>query len=158
MPKIKNNLHERVRTRKEADSARKEGLRLLKVSGVSVYKTKEEWENETDTERYAWARKARRKLLSRGPSFRMTPSPLEEEEKKIGVMRAMVSMVTKVRWQIKEKKCGPWVTPTHKWEDALGIKRGIVKAKKKIQPKTLEGWEERLKEEKKKGVACTWNR
>ena len=144
MPKIKNNLHERVRTRKEADSARKEGLRLLKVSGVSVYKTKEEWENETDTERYAWARKARRKLLSRGPSFRMTPSPLEEEEKKIGVMRAMVSMVTKVRWQIKEKKCGPWVTPTHKWEDALGIKRGIVKAKKKNTNQNARGVEREI--------------
>lgn len=49
----------------------------------------------------------------------MTPSRLEEEEKQIGVIRAMVSMITKVRWKIKEKKCGKWVTPTHKWEDAL---------------------------------------
>ena len=80
-------------------------MRLLKeIGGTSVFMTKEEWVGESEAEMRAWEGRARRKLLSKGVGFRPTPEEISTDEKKAGVMRAVVSMIRIVRGKLREKR------------------------------------------------------
>ena len=138
---------------KQATKLRVAGLKELKKYGVSVYKEEDERELETVQERGAWGRIARRHLLSRGPGFRVTPEGIGDSDKNIGILRAMISMTTKIRWGLKHDRFGKEASEIDRWEKSLGVEEGVYKRVGRAKCDTEEEWSSRWEEEKRKGVS-----
>ena len=83
--------------RERAEEVRKQGLRRLKDSGIAVFQTRQEVEDESIEEKERWGREPLHTLLSKGPGFRTTPGTITQDEIKIGVLRCTVGMIRKVR-------------------------------------------------------------
>ena len=147
--------------RNKALQARKRGMRLLKEIGcTSVFMTKEEWVGESEAEMWAWEGEARRKLLSKGVGFRPTPEEISTDEKKAGVMRAVVSMIRIVRGRLREEtlEYRGKGKQAHEatWEEAIGLRNGCFEREPVVGARTVEAWEEVLNRELEEGVATVW--
>jgi len=70
---------------------------------------------------------ARRLLLCRGQGLRFNPDALEDSDKNIGVLWAMIGMTTKIRWGLKQDRFDKEPSEIDKWENGLGVKEGVYK-------------------------------